>query len=427
MTLPSPLPSSPSAPPAPAPGLGADSVFDVVVIGLGAVGSALAMQLAQRGVRVLGLDRFSPPHDRGSSHGATRITRLSVGEGAAYVPLVRRSHALWPQIEAAAGARLFERTGLMVVGTPASAAAAYHGQPDFLGQTFALAQRFGIAHERLSPAQVRDRFPAFRLAEGDAAYFEPEGGVLFPEACVAAQCTLAERHGATLRRGTPVTAIEPQGPGGRAGVVVHTPSGAFSAAQAVLCAGAWTPQIALQVAGATGSPVSVPAVARLRVLRQVLHWFEPEQPAWFDAAQCPAFMWLHGPTPADAFYGFPRVDGRTAVKVATEQFEVDCTPDAVQREVAPQEAADLHRVHLAGRLAGLSERVADAAVCLYTQAPDGRFLVDAHPAAPALTVVSACSGHGFKHSAGLGEALAQRLCGEMPAVDLSPFAFEPTR
>ena len=134
MTLPSPLPSSPPAPPTPAPGLGADSVFDVVVIGLGAVGSALAMQLAQRGVRVLGLDRFSPPHDRGSSHGATRITRLSVGEGAAYVPLVRRSHALWPQIEAAAGARLFERTGLMVVGTPASAAAAYHGQPDFLGQ-----------------------------------------------------------------------------------------------------------------------------------------------------------------------------------------------------------------------------------------------------------------------------------------------------
>lgn len=380
---------------------------DVVVVGLGAAGSALVHQLARRGVKVTGLDRFDPPHDQGSSHGLTRITRLAVGEGADFVPLVQRSHRLWRELEAETGATLMRTTGLMVVGAPAADAAAYHGQEDFFERTCALARRFGIHHERLGSADVRERFPAFTPAAEDRAYLEPEGGVLFPEACVRAQLQQAERHGARLLRRCRMTGLAPAG----SGVAVHTEQGTLHAAHAVLCTGAWLPG---QVPGA--------ATARLRVLRQVLHWFEATQPAWFDAPACPAFMWLHGPGLEDAFYGFPRVDGRAGVKLATEQFSADTDPDRVDRQVAPQATQALFDRHLAGRLRGVAPRVLHEATCLYTMAPEGRFVVAPHPALPHVTVVSPCSGHGFKHSAGLGESLAQQLAGEVPACDLRPFA-----
>lgn len=382
------------------------NVADVIVVGLGAVGSALVDQLARRGVRVTGIDRFDPPHDQGSSHGQTRITRLAVGEGADFVPIVQRSHALWPQLEAESGERLMQRTGILLVGAPASAAAAYHGQPDFLAQTRALAQRFGIAHEMLDAASVRARFPAFAPAPGDLAYFEPEGGVLFPEACIRAQLALAERAGATLLRRRRMLRLQAR-PGG---VTVHTDRGPLHAAHVVLCTGAWLP-------GQVGGTLA----GKLRVLRQVLHWFEADRPDWFAPAACPAFMWLHGSAPSDAFYGFPRVDGRDGVKVATEQFSTTCDPDAVPRAVDPRDAQDLFAQQLAGRLRGLGSRVLHDATCLYTMAADGRFVVDRHPEMDHVTLVSPCSGHGFKHSAGLGESLAQQLAGQVPACDLSAF------
>src|SRR6187549_1365574 len=172
---------------------------DVIVVGLGAVGSAVAHHLAAGGARVVGIDRFAPPHDQGSSHGLTRITRLAVGEGAAFVPLVMRSHALWPALEAASGETLHRRTGGLVIGSAEADVAKYHGQPGFLAQTVALAERFGIAHERLDAAAIRARFPAFLAGDAEQGYFERDAGVLFPERIVAAQLGEARRHGATLR------------------------------------------------------------------------------------------------------------------------------------------------------------------------------------------------------------------------------------
>ena len=214
---------------------------DFIVVGLGAVGSAVAHQLARRGARVRGIDRFRPPHDHGSSHGRTRITRLAVGEGADYVPLVQRSHALWQMLQdEVGGAPLYRRTGGIVIASPAADAGAFHGRAGFFARTVGLARQFGIAHELLDAAAVRDRWPQFLLQPDEQAYFEPEAGVLSPEACVAAQLAAAARHGAELSFGEQVLAIATEG----AGVRVHTDRGTRHAAQLVLTAGAWIPGMA---------------------------------------------------------------------------------------------------------------------------------------------------------------------------------------
>ena len=380
---------------------------DVIVVGLGAVGSAAAWQLARRGARVLGLDRFAPPHDRGSSHGLTRVTREAVGEGEAYVPLVRRSHALWRELESALAGELdgplMTPTGVLYIG-PAGRDAA------FVAQTQRVAERHGVPHEVLDAAAVRRRWPQFRMQDDEAAVFEPGAGVVYPERCVGAQLAMARRAGAVLRGDTPVERLSRTD----SGLAVHTAGGTFHAPQLLLTAGAWLPGL-LADAG-------IAWTAQLRVLRQTLHWLAPDNAARFEPAACPTFIWTRGHRYEDTFYGMPLLDGVPGVKVGTEQFEHDTEPGAMRREVAEAETVELHTRLVQPRLAGLGVRAVKRAACLYTMAPDGRFRVDTPAAWPGLTLVSACSGHGFKHSAALGEALAERLLHGRSTLDLSPFA-----
>jgi sarcosine oxidase len=380
---------------------------DTIVVGLGAVGSALCHYLSAGGAKVVGIDRFRPPHDQGSSHGLTRITRLAVGEGAAFVPLALRSHQLWPELEAASGETLQRRTGGLVIGSDATDIAKYHGQPGFLAQTIALAQRFGIAHELLDAAAIRERFPAFLVADGERGYLEHAAGVLFPERIVAAQLAQAGRHGANLRLEERVLSIEPAA----SGVDVVTDRGRLSASRVVVTAGAWTPGLAGTAFG-----------TRLRVLRQVLYWFGVDDPALYAPERCPVFIWLHGRGGQRAsMYGFPMVDGIAGPKVASEQDTTESDPDRVDRQVAADDAKSVHEDHARGRLRGITARVLRTATCLYTSTPDASFLVRPHPESEAITFVSACSGHGFKHSAALGEALAHGLLGRTPRVSLDAF------
>ncbi len=370
--------------------------FDTVVVGLGAVGSACLLQLARRGQRVLGLDRYDPPHAWGSSHGGTRLTRCAVGEGEAYVPLVVRSHEIWRDLEAETGAELLTQCGMLILDG-ASGAACYHGKGDFLGRTIAAAKRFAIPHEVLDAAGVMRRFPQFRLRGGETGYFEPGGGFVRPEACVEAQLTLARRHGAVTRTGTRVARIERDG----GGVCVVTDGDRYHAADAVLAAGAWS-------AGFMGT-----LAPHLSVTRQVFHWFEPSNPAAFAPDRFPPFIWVHGDGPDDSFYGFPIPPGEQGVKVGTEQTSATTPdPDRLGREIAAQEAEALFRDHLQGRLPGLSPRALRDAACIYTNTPDGDFLVARAPENDRVLLVSACSGHGFKHSAGLGEAVARTLAAD---------------
>ena len=380
--------------------------FDVIVIGLGAMGAATAWQLARRGARVLGLDSHAPPHAMGSSHGATRITRLAVGEGPEYVPLVRRSHAIWRELESDGAAGLYDAVGGLVLGHGAHRST-LHGQGDFVARTIAIAHQFGIDHEVLDSQALRQRFPQLGVSDGEQGYFESEAGLLRPELCVQAQLVRAAALGAKLMTKQVVTHIERQGDS----VVVHTATARYTAAQAVLAAGNWTPALA-------GAPYD----CALRVHRQVLHWFAAERPADYAPGRFPVFIWAHGPQAEDAFYGFPIADAHGGVKVATQQYAVACAPDELVRSSPPVEAATMHASHVQGRLRGVTAQRVHAAVCAYTVAPDSRFVIEAHPRIPALVVVSACSGHGFKHSAALGEALAQRLTAGTSAIDLSAFA-----
>jgi sarcosine oxidase len=385
------------------------AVADVVVIGLGAFGSAVVHHLAAGGARVIGLDRFHPPHGHGSSHGETRITRLAIGEGDAYVPIVRRSHALWRMLEAETGEALMQRTGGLVIASTASDRLPYHGRSGFFEQTVGAAERFGIAHERLSAEEIRHRFPAF-LARGDErGYYEPEAGFLRPERCVAAQLRAAAAHGAALRHGVVVERIDDDG-GGRGVRVVLDDGETIDAARAVLATGAWLPAM-------------LPPAQRSRfmVQRQVLHWFATDRPALWEPGRCPVFIWMHGDR-GDAFYGFPKADDHPGVKVATEQAEHATTPEEVERTVTAGETSATYERHVRGRLAGVLPRSVHDATCLYTSTADGRFVIGRDPARPALTIVSACSGHGFKHSPAVGEAVADTLLGATPRVDLSPFA-----
>jgi sarcosine oxidase len=383
----------------------ASDTADVVVVGLGAFGSAVLYQLAKHGVRAIGIDRFAPPHTMGSTHGESRITRLAVGEGDAYAPLVRRSHALWREIEHDAGIAVFQETGGLIMA-PRDSSARHHGREDFVQRSIAMAQRTGIPHEVLDAPEIAARYPQFQLRGDERGYFEPSAGVLSPERCVEAQLRLAARFGATIRTGEQVLAIEQQG----GTVRVTTGLGVTEASRCIVTAGPW-------LAGL------LPAFRPLaRVYRQVLHWFPPSDPAAFAPDRFPVFIWMHGEQEEDYFYGFPVAAGAADMKVASESYARDSDPDHVDRTVSPEEAAAMYARHVAGRLRDLSGQATRSAACLYTVTPDAGFIVDTPHGQDRVLAVSACSGHGFKHAAAMGEAIAQVVATGNSTIDLSPFA-----
>ena len=381
-----------------------DNTFDVIVIGLGAVGAATTYQLAKSGARVLGLDRYAPPHDLGSTHGETRITRLACGEGVEYTPFARRSHEIWRALERETGETLLVQNGLLVISGAGNRAAA-HGNPDFLQTTIDAATMHGVAYAHLDDTQIRRRFPAFAIADGDAGYFEPEAGFLFPERCVSVQLRLAEQLGAALHLRE--TALDFTADAD--GVNVVTDTAEYRAGRLVLAAGPWLPQLAPSL-----SPL-------LRIRRQVLVWFRVADGApiaHFRPDRFPVFYWQ---VPREqAIYGFPSLDGKT-IKLATEQYKTTTTPETVARDATAEEISEVYRNYVAPFFPGITGECARSAVCLYTCTDDARFIVDDLPGYDNVVVASPCSGHGFKHSAALGEAIAGRTLGRGGMLSLDGF------
>jgi len=361
------------------------------------MGAAALYQLALRNIQAIGIDRFDPPHDRGSTHGETRVTRQAVGEGAQFVPLALRSHEIWRALEHASGTTLLVACGELLIG-PENSPAGLHQKPGFFRQTRAVAERFGIACELLDRDALAARFPQFtRLAPDDAGLFEPGGGYLYVERCVEAQLAQARRLGATTIVNTNVTGIAPAG----GGVRIATTSGDVFAKEAIVAAGAWT-------AALLGPPFD----RLLRVTKQELFWFEPAEPSLYAPDVFPAFIRMTGPDPADMFYGIPIPAGCAGIKLGTEQFTSTTDPDNVARDVTEQDAHAFHARHVAPFLRSVSPRLLQARTCLYTETADANFIIDRLPGNHRVHVVSACSGHGFKHSAAIGEALAARIAGD---------------
>lgn len=379
------------------------SDYETIVAGLGAVGSAALYQLARRGVKVLGIDRFHPPHHRGSSHGETRITRLALGEGNHYVQFVLRSHEIWQELESETGKELYGATGGLFFGSQEGRTET-HGAEDFLGATIRVAEAHGIPHEVLDRAAMGERFPQFRYPEDAVGYFEPSAGFLRPEACVAAHVEAAKQRGANIHSGEQVVRWERDGQGVR----LITDKEEYACAKLVLCAGPWMPGL-------------LPELRTLaRTYRQVQFWFKPDgPPELFRPDRMPVCIRIPDST-SGMFYGLPVVgEDEGGLKIAGEQFEHTCDPDRLEREVT--EAEKQHMYELASPSLRISRDCVRSVACQYTVVPDYDFVIDRLPEADNIWIASACSGHGFKHSAGVGEALAGLVAEGTTPFDLWPF------
>jgi sarcosine oxidase len=364
-------------------------VYDVAVIGLGAMGSAAVYHLARRGARVLGLDRFEPGHDRGSSHGATRIIRLGYYEHPSYVPLLRRAYQLWRDLETAAGQRLLHVTGIAEIGRP---------DGELVQGTLATARLHALPHEVLDARALMRRYPPFHLPPDFLGVVQPDGGFLTAEPAVQAHQDLAQKAGAELRFGETVLGIEHSA----REVRITTGGGVVTVGTAIVAAGAWTKKL-------------LPALAMLRVTRQVMAWFTPADPACFAPERFPVFMLE---SRLGIHYGFPLDENGLKVSKHFHQDET-VDPDIYSRAVTPED----HSVIRSGLayLPAANGPLRIAKTCLYTMTPDGDFIIDRLPAARNILVASPCSGHGFKFSPVIGEILADLAIRGKTAHDISRF------
>jgi len=380
---------------------------DIVVVGLGAVGSAALYQSAKLGAGVIGIDRFVPPHDQGSSHGETRITRQAIGEGREFVPLVLRSNQIWDELEAETGRDLITRNGGLILASP-NIVGKHHGSNSFLKETIEAARAFDIPHQQLSAEEIRELYPQFRLTAEEQGYFEPGAGFLRPEACVATQIEQGKKLGARVFTSETVLELKPDGDA----VTVITDKATYSAAKVILTAGPWIAKF-----------LPPEFSGNFAVYRQTLRWFALNQNVKrYSPEHFPVFIWITGDRLQDMLYGFPAIDGPNGgLKVATESYENTVDPDAVPREVSEESTAAMYSEYIAPRFPDVSPTCLRTATCLYTVTPDAKFVIDYADVNQNIVFASACSGHGFKHSAAVGEALAQEALGLPTTVDLSAF------
>lgn len=356
--------------------------FDVIVLGLGGMGSAAAYHLARRGQRVLGLERFPPAHAHGSSHGRSRVIRLAYFEDPAYVPLLLRAYELWRELAGQTHEPLLTLTGGLMLGPP---------DGPLVSGSLRSAREHGLAHELLTTAELRRRYPQLSPAAGTVALLDEKAGYVDPEATVRTHLRLAAAAGAELRFEEAALGFAAAPSGDR--VTVRTARGEYAAERLVLTPGPWAPQVL--------SELALP----LRVERHVLYWFAPSAgEAAFSPACFPIYIWECGD--GVQFYGFPHQPGPPGgVKTAFFHVGRPCAPESIDRSVHPDEVAAMRRC-VSEHIPGLSGPLVHATTCMYTCTPDGHFLIDRHPRHPNIVIGSPCSGHGFKFVPVIGEILA---------------------
>ncbi|MBK8000138.1 MAG: N-methyl-L-tryptophan oxidase [Verrucomicrobia bacterium] len=371
------------------------ATYDVIIVGLGAMGSAAAYHLAKRGQRVLGIDRFSPPHAMGSSHGQTRIIREAYFEHPSYVPNVQRAYQLWDDLSLLSKTPLFLQTGGLMIGAPDSIV--------FTGAKLS-AETHHLPHEILTARDVRSRFPALQPSDEMLAVLEPRAGILFPERCIATHLHFASQHGASLRTDEPVVRWNASADG----VEVVTTKGTHRAAKLILSAGSWARELLPEL----NPPLTIE--------RQTLFWFEPKsEPKSFYPERLPVHLWqIGGEEGRRFFYGFP--DLGEGVKIAWHHDGSNVSPDFVSRDVTPDEVETMRGL-LRRYLPQAEGQFRSAAVCLYTNTPDEHFWIDHHPAHPQVLIASPCSGHGFKFSSAVGEILSDIAIDGKSHFDLGMF------
>jgi len=355
--------------------------YDVIVLGLGAMGSAAAQHLAQRSKRVLGIEQFTSPHDKGSSHGASRMIRQAYSESPAYIPLVLRAYELWGKLEQDTGQRLLNITGGLILGSSDGA---------LVTRGIAAAEQHGINYRVYKPHEIRERFPAIRPLESDIAVHEERAGYLFPEECIRAQLKVAAQHGAELHFEEKIQSWTADA----SGVRVTTNRAAYEAERLVITAGPWANE-------------SLREFFPLKVTRQVMAWIQPAggiEP--FLADHFPVFL-SESSDGRPLGYGFPAIDGPLGgVKAAVHGSNIECTPETIDREIHESDVLNVFN-NLKSRFPALGAgRSLRAQTCLYTMTPDEHFVIGRHPEFEPVSIACGFSGHGFKFAQVVGEILA---------------------
>jgi sarcosine oxidase len=368
--------------------------YDVIVVGLGAMGSATLFHLAQRGVRALGLEQFDPGHAMGSSHGDSRIIRETYFEHPLYVPLVQRAHELWRELEDVSRQSLMKIVGGLMIGPRDGM---------LVSGSLRSAQEQGLPHEVLDARKVGERFAAFDLKADLVAVLDLRAGYLDPEACNRAHIAQAVAAGAETKFGDAVLSWSADNDGVR----VETRSRSYSAQRLVLTGGAWMSGLVREL--------KLP----LYVERQQVFWFDPPRAGpRYDAEQFPIYAYEF--KPGTICYGFPRLPRGVKSSVMHDGAFVS-NPERVDRYIGDEEVEPL-RAALAPILPELAKStVRERGVCLFTNTPDHDFIIDFHPVHPQVLVSSPCSGHGFKFASAIGELQADLVTSGRARFDLSPF------
>lgn len=370
--------------------------FEVIVLGLGANGSSALYHLSQTHKKVAGIDRYTPPHSFGSSHGQSRIIRQAYYENPVYVPFIKAAYGCWREIEEVSGEKLFLKTGGLMLG--AEDAAVVRGAR-------LSAETHGIDYEYLDYADLRRRCPAFKPEAGTVGLLEKEAGVLFPEKCITAMLEQAQKNGAELYCNEAVVKIK----AGHDAIHLTTAKGNYVTEKLIISAGAWVGELVTEMG------LSLP----LTVARQPIYWFTNQnrrQQAALLPDQMPVYIWEY--RPGRMFYGFP--DLGEGIKIGYHHTGRAIQPDALEQTVSREEIDDMKAI--AEQYLNMEPVFHQASVCMYTNTPDEDFIIDYHPVYKNILIASPCSGHGFKFSSLTGKLLGELAMGQAPSLDLSPFS-----
>jgi sarcosine oxidase len=363
---------------------------------------------------VIAIDQYDPGHAHGSSHGESRITRLSSGEGEEYAALAKRSHEIWRDVES----RVNYAYGNLLNITPAGGLiiarrdlpASYHGAENFVMNSAMVAHQSNLSFAVLDGEELFQPYPQFKFPAHSAALMERSMGYINPDACIKSNLQLATRnHHGQLRLNEKVLRFEQMD--NNKIKVTTTKNGVeyqYFTNKLIIAAGPWINNLIKE--------------EELKVYRQVVYWFKVESTALNKYARdiFPTFIWSLDN--AKMVYGFPLMKDQTAIKIGTESYEILTTPETVDRQVSPQEINDFYDKVIRPNFNGITRECVKAEVCLYTVAPKWKFVVDFLPGfEDNVIVASACSGHGAKHAAAIGQAVAQQsLFGEsdIPVIKL---------
>jgi sarcosine oxidase len=361
------------------------------------MGSATAYQLSKRGAKVLGLEAFTPAHDKGSSHGESRIIRQAYFEDPAYVPLVLRAYELWDQLQEESNEDLLTITGGVAIGPTKGA---------LVAGCLRSAKQYGLGHALIDAKEMQRRFPQFALTEDEVAFYEEKAGYLKPEECIRQHLRGASKRGADLRFEEPVLSWTASQEGD--GVSVTTEKETYNAKSLVISVGPWFAELV--------SDVSMPVV----VSRRVLFWLKPlYESSNFDRGVFPIFLWE--PEGSPLFYGLPRISEDGSPKVGIHSGNETCTPSTIDRRINPRDESAI-RSAIGTRIPSLNGEVSHATTCMYTMTPDEHFIVDTHPDHPQVILAAGFSGHGFKFSSVVGEILCDLAMTRETSTDIRIFS-----